>query len=168
MGFGSANPEQGYAQGVIIVSTQETPKETLPQGPSLTNYANFDDNLVFYLLLLKLSKTPEGQKDVLKLLNTIALSGGKAIVAACGVARGVDNHIGEYGSLRLTSLYLERFGFITTRQAQSFALELAAITAADIAQDVEQDLSKALGGIFGGLAKMAGSLLGPAGIAGFL
>jgi hypothetical protein len=98
----------------------------------------FDENIIFWLILLKASKTPEGLNKVLDLLKTVILETSDVLgdVARAGAA----NEIQAWSSGRLTSQFMERFGMITRSQAGDYIRGLNVLVGIETATGVLTDI----------------------------
>lgn len=117
---------------------------------------NIDENLFFWMFLLKLSKTPEGMKLAVGVLEKVVSGSLDAIgKLATGSHAGTEsaevNYVAAYAAARLTNLYMERFGLLTRIQSAAFSQELIVLTAAIAAKDSFNDVLESLGGIMKGL-----------------
>ena len=137
---GTYNPMTGIPSRVIVggvpIPIGDEPK-VFTSSPwdnnQIGNFTNFSENIMFYVLLLKLSQTPQGLAIVKSLMEKLV----EGTMDALGnLARaGVANRITAYSSGRLISLVLERFGMITQAQAIDYSISLNLITGAQAATD---------------------------------
>lgn len=100
--------------------------------PSIFNLSNVQNDFLFWLLLLKLSKNDP--KSVERILIHLFDSAGEALDAFCRA--GSSNRISAWGSARLLSLYMERFGLITQPQAIDFINGLNVLTGLEVAEEL--------------------------------
>lgn len=99
---------------------------------SLFNIENFNENMLMWVLMIKLSKTPEGLKVLDHMSKGILDALGKGLSAYC--RSGSANKVAAWGSGRLLSLLMERFGIITLAQAIDYSIGINIITGAQIAE----------------------------------
>jgi len=98
---------------------------------SVFDIANVSQDALFWLLLIKL-----GQKDpkaVERILISLFNSIGSGLNAFCRA--GSSNRISAWGSAKLMSLVMERWGWITQEQAAGYAMGLNIITGAEVAEE---------------------------------
>lgn len=100
---------------------------------SVFSMGNINENALMWLLMLKLSKTPQGMRIVEKFLTKLVDAMADGLDAYCRA--GSANRISAWGSGRLLSLFMERFGFITQSQAGGFDIGLTLLTGAEIVEE---------------------------------
>lgn len=106
--------------------------EIFKETNSLFNISNLNENMLMWLFMIKLSKTPEGMKILGDMAKGLIDAFGKSLNAYCKA--GVGNPIAAWGSGRLLSQMMERFGIITLAQAIDFSIGINIITGANVAE----------------------------------
>jgi len=96
------------------------------------NFTQVPDMAMFWLILFKLSK--DNPKMVERIILKLFDAFGDALDAFCRA--GSSNRISAWGSARLLSLFMERFGLISQLQASDFNMGLALITGAEVAEEL--------------------------------
>ncbi len=102
--------------------------------PNIFSVENVPQDLMFWALMILMMK--HDPKSVERILVTLFNNMGNALNNYCRA--GSANAIAAYGSGRLLSLFMERFGLITQGQALSFSVSLMAIQGIETAQDIIQ------------------------------
>jgi len=100
---------------------------------SFFNMYNLNENMLMWLLLIRMAKTPEGMKHVRDIMLEVVKGTFDAMDSYCRA--GSANRISAWGSGRLMSLILERFGMLTQGQAADFLITFNLITGAEIAEE---------------------------------
>ena len=104
--------------------------ETVKPTHNIFDVQNLDEGQLFWLTLLLLGKN--NPKSVEKILVTLFESMGKALSHYCSSAAA--NRITAWGSGRLLSLYMERFGLLTQPQTVAFSDGLTILAGASVAE----------------------------------
>lgn len=106
--------------------------EIFKETNSLFNISNLNENMLMWLFMIKLSKTPEGMKILGDISKGLIDAFGKGLNSYCKA--GVGNPIAAWGSGRLLSQLMERFGIITLAQAIDFSVGINIITGANVVE----------------------------------
>lgn len=116
----------------VVDGKEVTVEEGFPLTHSLFNISNLNENMLMWLFLLNLTKSPEGMKILGDMAKGLIDAFGKSLNAYCRA--GTGNRVAAWGSGRLLSLLMERFGVITQMQATDFSIGINIITGASVAE----------------------------------
>ncbi|MCK5609291.1 hypothetical protein KAR91_45885 [Candidatus Pacearchaeota archaeon] len=109
----------------------EGPASAISPDHNIFNISNVPQDAMFWITLLALGR--KNPKAVENILVTLFKSFGKAMDGF--VRAGAANRISAWGSSKLLSLFMERFGLITQVQSAGFAVGLNLLTGMEVAEE---------------------------------
>lgn len=115
---------EAMVYGLKETGFAETPPKTTHGLYAITG--PYDENLIFWLILVKMSKTPQGMKQVGQILLEMVKGSFSALETYCRA--GAANEIAAWASGTLLSKFMERTGMISRGQAIDFVNGLNLLT----------------------------------------
>jgi len=129
----SVRAQELTAQGLTDAEAEDVVRTEVAQGTvfNLFGYPVNIKDIAWAFLIMKMSKTPEGQKHLIKMLEIM-----KDMMQHIANMAHHESLTATYGSLFLQGLVLRRFGLITDADFGGWIAGMSATNAAEVGAEI--------------------------------